>query len=237
MLTLLNIGNTHTQVGIYHDGEIELQAPLATAELTWGKLPQNYPVAAASVVPAISRRLAGHGIFFLSAQTCDGLIDFSLVDSSTLGADRVANAIAAAAFYPLPALIVDCGTAITIEIVDEQRRFLGGAIAPGRKLMRKILSCGTAQLPEVPFPESLPDHPGRNTVEAIQFGVDRGAIGLVRELLTASRTNIPIKSYLVTGGDAALFAAALPELTPTPPDFTLQGIRLAWKSSPMNPAN
>ena len=131
MLTLLNIGNTHAQPAIWHDGYLELLPRIPTSELTWERLPQEYPVAAASVVPKASARLAGHGIYFLSAYDCGGLIDFSRVDPTTLGADRVANAIAAAEFYPLPALVVDCGTAITIEIVDERRRFLGGAIAPG----------------------------------------------------------------------------------------------------------
>ena len=107
MLTLLNIGNTHAQPAIWHDGYLELLPRIPTSELTWERLPQEYPVAAASVVPKASARLAGHGIYFLSAYDCGGLIDFSRVDPTTLGADRVANAIAAAEFYPLPALVVD----------------------------------------------------------------------------------------------------------------------------------
>ena len=67
-------------------------------------MPQEYPVAAASVVPKASARLAGHGIYFLSAYDCGGLIDFSRVDPTTLGADRVATALAAAECYPLPEL-------------------------------------------------------------------------------------------------------------------------------------
>ena len=229
MLTLLNIGNTHAQPAIWHDGYLELLPRIPTSELTWERLPQEYPVAAASVVPKASARLAGHGIYFLSAYDCGGLIDFSRVDPTTLGADRVANAIAAAEFYPLPALVVDCGTAITIEIVDERRRFLGGAIAPGRRLMRRALFEGTAQLPEIPFSQELPEEPGRNTVEAIRFGVDRGAVGLVRELVAASLRSCGIVSCLAAGGDAGFYAAALPELKAVESDFTLHGIRLAWE--------
>ena len=75
----------------------------------------------------------------------------------------------------------------------------------------------------------LPEEPGRNTVEAIRFGVDRGAVGLVRELVAASLRSCGIVSCLAAGGDAGFFAAALPELKAVESDFTLHGIRLAWE--------
>ncbi len=228
MLTLLNIGNSHAQIGIWSDGKMNMLPSIPTPELNLSHLSSEGKIVVASVVPEVTKRLAKGVDYFLSATNCGNFIDFSLADTTTLGADRVANSIAAAEFYPLPTLVVDCGTAITIEIIDRDRRFLGGAIAPGRKLMRKILYDGTAQLPEIPFSQVFPTHPGLCTSDAIRFGIDRGAVGLVRELITSVCSQHEIHTCLVTGGDAKFFAKAIPELIMTEPDFTLHGIRLAW---------
>lgn len=227
MLFLLNIGNTHTQPGLWNGKTLELLPRIPTAELRPDQLPDDLPVAAATVVPEIHRVLDREEIFWLTPQNAARCVDFSYVDSSTLGADRVANAVALAEFYPLPALVVDCGTAITIEIVDQERIFRGGAIAPGRQLMRRALFTGTAQLPEIPLSSELPQHPGSNTRETIRFGIDRGAVGLVRELVECSAGKYGCITRVVTGGDAPFFSAAL-GLPVTVPEFTLHGIRIAW---------
>ena len=145
---------------------------------------------------------------------------------------RSANAVAAAEYYPLPALVVDCGSAITFELVDARRRFLGGAILPGRLLMRKALNSGTAQLPEVPLAETPPELPGRNTGDAIRLGVDGGAIGMVREVAGRLSAGIGLASMVLTGGDAGFFAPHFPSWRVAAPEFTLQGIRLAALPSP-----
>ena len=230
MLYLLNIGNTHARPGVWNGNSIELLPRIPTAELCPELLPAGLPVAAATVVPEMRRVLSREDIFWLTPQSASRCVDFSCVDSSTLGADRVANAVALAEFYPLPALVVDCGTAITIEIVDRGKIFRGGAIAPGRRLMRRALFSGTAQLPEIPFSTDLPERPGTNTRETIRFGVDRGAAGLVRELVECSATAYGCVTRIVTGGDAPFFAAAL-ALPQAAPEFTLQGIQIAWSCS------
>lgn len=230
MLYLLNIGNTHARPGVWNGNSIELLPRIPTAELRPELLPADLPVAAATVVPEMRRVLNREDIFWLTPRNASACVDFSFVDSSTLGADRVANAVALAEFYPLPALTVDCGTAITIEIVDRGKIFRGGAIAPGRRLMRRALFSGTAQLPEIPFSTDLPERPGTNTQEAIRFGVDRGAVGLVRELVECSAAAYGCVTRIVTGGDAPFFAAAL-NLPEAAPEFTFQGIQIAWSRS------
>ena len=230
MVLLLNIGNTYTQRGVWDGTEMELLPRCPTAELSSAVLPPGVEVAAACVVPEVRRRLSDSRIFWLEANNCGGMVDFSQVDCSTLGADRVANVLAASAFCRLPAVVVDCGTAITLELIDGGRVFRGGAIAPGRRLMRQALAAGTAQLPEIPFSQSFPQNPGNGTVESIRFGVDCGAVGLVRELVGRScRALEGTASAVVTGGDADFFAGALPELEAMPADFTLQGLRLGWE--------
>jgi len=228
-LLLLDIGNTHTRIARSDGNAIRLLRILPTAELTAADLPEESPVAAASVEPRAAERLSARKIGFVTAENCGGLIDFSQVDGSTLGADRVANAVAAVELYPLPALVIDCGSAITCELVDERRRFLGGAIAPGRGLQRRILHTGTAQLPEAELAAAVTFRPGRTTLEAIRLGVDAGALGMVRELAEVMRKSLPLRSVILTGGDAGFFARHFPEWSVAPEDFTLRGVLLAAK--------
>ena len=140
-LCLCNIGNTHTTACFWDGKTMRELFSVPTGEFKPQMLPADISVAAASVVPAVRKLISEvrSDVFWVSSSSCGSVLDFSMVDASTLGADRVANAAALTEFFPLPALVLDCGTAITIEIVDEKRRFRGGAIAPGRTLMRKAL--------------------------------------------------------------------------------------------------
>ena len=230
MILILDIGNTHARPALWDGVRFDLLPRVETARLSAESLLPGIPVIAATVVPEVKERLTGREIRYIDARNCGRTVDFTQVDCSTLGADRVANAIALAEFYPLPAIAVDCGTAITLEIVDADRVFRGGAIAPGRRLMRQALAAGTAQLPEIPLSNEIPEQVGNGTAESIRFGIDRGAAGLVRELVeSAARPfgGIPAVTVVAVGGDAPFFAAALPFLQLAPADFTLHGIRLA----------
>ena len=225
-MLLLDIGNTHTRLARSEGEKIRLLDVFPTEKLTAELLPGDDAVAAASVCPAAAEKLKTRNVNFIGAGNCRNLVDFSAY-SGTIGADRVANAVAVAEYYPLPALVVDCGSAITFELVDERRRFLGGAILPGRALMRKALNAGTAQLPAVPLDDGIPEHPGRNTQEAIRLGVDGGAIGMVREVSRRLMAGLELQSVVLAGGDAAFFAPHFPDWSVAAPEFTLQGIRLA----------
>ena len=161
---LLNIGNTHVEAGF--PGEDPIVFP--TADFSLDKLPvspADHPVAAACVVPRFLPELRKAEIFLVSRETAEGVLDLSAVDSSTLGADRIANAAALALDESrLPAVCLDAGTAVTLEIVDERKRFLGGAILPGRSLMRKSLHAGTGQLPDISLFSTLPSFPERSEI-------------------------------------------------------------------------
>ena len=225
MLKVLNIGNTFTSVAEWDGGEFHNLRRLPTAELSCetGDVPQ----VAACVCPAVKEILKDSSVEFISALNQHSKVDFSLVDCSTLGADRVANAIAAAEFYPLPAAVIDCGTAVTLEVVDAQFRFVGGAIAPGRKLLRKALATGTAQLPEIPLWQEIHENIGRNTVDAIRFGVDSGIVGIVSNWISVLKKTYPDLTVILTGGDAPFLQPAFKDAVMADDYFTLHGIRLA----------
>ncbi len=222
-MNLLNIGNTHSTLGVWQNHTLERVVSIPTGELTPEWLGDGETLAAC-VVPPAAARIAGKNVRFIDALHCAKSIDFSRVDAAKLGADRVANAFALAKFFPLPALVIDCGTAITFEILDEKRRFYSGAIAPGRKLMRRSLHVGTAQLPEIPLVDAPPETFGNDTIGNLLFGIDRGIVGLVKELLAKTLNDIPAGHIVLTGGDAAFFLPELPGAEAAPPNFTLYGI-------------
>lgn len=161
-------------------------------------------------------------------------VDFSgYAGCATLGADRIANAVAAVALHPHEALVViDAGTATTADVVlppaqkTEKARFLGGSIAPGVGTMVRALQRGTAQLPKVPL--ELPAHAvGQGTKEAIQNGCVRGYRGLLRELWQSMERECGCRLRpVLTGGDASLLAELMPELGVPEPLLTLRGIAL-----------
>ncbi|HPY89251.1 MAG TPA: type III pantothenate kinase [Lentisphaeria bacterium] len=235
---LLNIGNTHIQVATLTGHGPELLVCYDTPDIrplemlpALESMTTPWDAWAVSVVPPVRLSLEqryGRRIRFLTPKDFPQL-DFSPVDTSTLGMDRIANAAAARSLTNSAVIVLDCGTAITTEALDSQGRFRGGAILPGRMLQRKTLAAYTAQLPLIPLGQDAPAALGCRTTEAIAAGIDRGIVGAVREIVAATRRELESADcpVLVTGGDAPFFTRHLPELTPAPDLFTLRGIATA----------
>lgn len=234
--TLINIGNTNIEFTVW-DGQCigDVQC-LQTAQILHDVSvldgycrPKNRPIVIACVVPEARKRFEHHfdadHLIWLSSDHELGL-DFSLVDRRTIGADRLANAVAACCEPQLPVIVLDCGTAITVDIVDSRRRFLGGSIMPGRQLLRTALANGTGQLPMVGFAENLPQPIGTTTADAIRSGLDLGVIGAVQRVLDDSRGVLasPSIPVIVVGGDREYFARHLANVRRGPDSFTLLGL-------------
>jgi type III pantothenate kinase len=127
----------------------------------------------------------------------------NLREPQTVGVDRLAAA--RGAWQPQQgAIVVDLGTAITVDWIDAERVFQGGAIVPGLTLSSQALAAGCARLPEVSTDAEEPLHlPGRSTHEAIQHGLDVGIPSLVDHLVQDLRITAGAGTPLwVTGGDA-----------------------------------
>jgi type III pantothenate kinase len=171
-------------------------------------------IAICSVVPEIlyslrscCRKYFAVDPFILQAGARTGL-KILYRNPTEVGADRIANAIAAVSLYPNQNLIViDFGTATTINVITSNREYLGGAILPGLRIAMEALEKNTARLPTV---EIVPPHDiiGRSTTESIQsglyFGTRAMVLGLTRELRKAAfggETAVVIG----TGGFARLF--------------------------------
>ncbi len=147
-----------------------------------------------------------------------------------IGADRLLGAFAALRLHGAPVIVIDLGTATTVDAVDASGAFVGGAIAAGLELGLAALASGTARLPRVPA--AMPERAiGRDTSEALQSGAVLGHIGLVRELterIAAELTGDGARPrVVVTGGlSAAPWSSALPGVDVIDPELTLKGLAL-----------
>jgi len=146
----------------------------------------------------------------------------------TIGADRLANAVAVAKLYGTPAIVIDFGTAVTFDIVSAANAYVGGVIAPGLEAMTNFLYNRTALLPRISLREP-PRAIGKSTREAMLAGAVFGYRGLVREILqriTAERSWKGRVRVVATGGYAKLIARRLPEVDAVHENLTLEGLRL-----------
>lgn len=164
-------------------------------------------------------------------------IDVRLDEPHRVGIDRLAGA-AAAAFLTRgqAAIVVDCGTAVTVNMVSADGGFLGGAILPGPALMTRALSDGTSRLPELAAIElaSPPSMPGRSTSEAIAAGIGWGLRGAIARCVEAARGGFlgaggREAACIVTGGFAPAILDCLPGALHVP-DLVVAGAAMAVSS-------
>ncbi|MCM1983404.1 pantothenate kinase [Lyngbya confervoides] len=119
----------------------------------------------------------------------------------TLGLDRALALWGAGGRYGWPALVIDAGTALTFTAADSAGRCQGGAILPGLGLQLLALSQGTAALPAVPLPGTIPQLWARDTEGALQSGVVHGAIATIQRFCQDWKTRQPASTLVITGGD------------------------------------
>ena len=181
-----------------------------------------------SVVPRVAdvlRNWLTRPSHFLSCDSRLGVgIDYP--SPRQIGADRLANAAGAVAYYGYPCIVVDFGTAVTFDVIGPERTYLGGAIAPGLASMGDYLARNTALLPAIEPHE--PKHAiGTSTVEAMHSGAVYGYRGMVKEILGKLEEEMGRRPTVVaTGGDAALIARGVPRIDHVDPDITLNGLRM-----------
>ncbi len=158
----------------------------------------------------------------------DYAIDIDVDDPRSLGADRAVNAIAAHARYPGDLIVVDFGTATTLDVIDFNGAYKGGIIAPGLNLSLDALVGNTAKLPriaiEVPKSDSVI---GRNTEDQMLIGVFWGYVAMMEGLIARIRAEIgrPAK-VIATGGLAVLFDEATDIFDAVDSDLTLDGLAI-----------
>jgi type III pantothenate kinase len=250
MILCIDVGNSHIYGGVFDGDEIKLRFRHTSKVSTSDELgiflksvlrenncsPEKIKqIGICSVVPQVDYSLRSACVkyfssepFLLQAGVKTGL-NIKYRNPLEVGADRIANSIAATHSYPNQNIIViDFGTATTFCVITAQKSYLGGAILPGVRLSVDALSKNTAKLPSVEIIKTE-NVVGRSTVESIQSGVYYGVLGACRELIR--RINEESFSdnkalVLATGGFASLFDKQ-DIYDYLVPDLVLQGIRLA----------
>jgi type III pantothenate kinase len=189
-----------------------------------------------SVVPAVTTALHELardrlGVTPIVVDTSHDLGVRLLVDEpDKLGADRLVDGIAAYAKYGGPAIIIDLGTATTIDAISAGGDFLGGAIATGVTTSLKALSANAAQLFNIEL--RLPHHTlGKNTIDQLRIGIVLGQLALLEGLVVRMKRELGVEDLpvILTGGLAPLFAGQSPLFTHHDPELTLTGLRLVYQ--------
>lgn len=142
-----------------------------------------------------------------------------------IGADRLANAVGVVRQYPVPAIVIDFGTAVTFDVISSVPAYCGGVIAPGLGSMNDYLHRKTALLPLIELAE--PEQAiGKSTQQAMLAGAVYGYRGLVKEILAQLIKEIGESATIIaTGGDAVLIAQGVTQIQHVDPTITMEGLR------------
>lgn len=203
-----------------HDHETQTVPP------TWWIASVNRPLAG-QLLDCLRQMRPADGLVLLSA--ADLPLSVRLPNPDRVGIDRLVNAVAAERMRcpSCPALVVDLGTAITVDTISMDGAFLGGAILLGLASMARALHEFTDMLPLLPVENlAAPNAIGKDTEAAMRAGLFWGTLGAIRELLNRQAETLgQAPDVFITGGHAAIFAEHLDGARHVP-DLTLAGIGL-----------
>lgn len=241
---LVDVGNTRLKWGIGQGGAIQGGAPLLHRDSAF--LQQLHAAWACLDTPPRRLALASVAAPELLQRICDfayGLWpDIEIIRArpqrtafgvqsayhapEKLGVDRWLCLLAARRYHPLPACIADCGTAVTVDVIDAQGLHQGGVIAPGLRLMKQALQRGTENLPY--SNEHYPLGLAAFTEAAIDSGALYACVGLIERIL---REQCGQPHLLLTGGDAAALAPLLSYPLRLQADLVLQGLSVLLENA------
>lgn len=240
MLLAIDIGNSSIKFGVY-DGEI-LQSKFSIPTKSISSVDDvssnlglnlNRRLSAAivcSVVPEVEGFIADflrldHGIKpILVKNNFDFGLRIKYEPLEAAGTDRLINAFAAASKYGTPCIVVSCGTATTIDVVNEKRELLGGLIAPGMATMAKALFLNTSKLPQITVkrPDSVIS---RTTETSIRSGLFYSQVGLVESAVARMKNELGCDAKVVaTGGFATLIASGTDVINAVDENLLLDGL-------------
>ena len=249
MLLTIDIGNTQTVIGVWRGSNLlymwrvatnrtttsdELRVKLVPLfELAGIEFSQVKKACVASVVPQLFnawrsalRDALGIEAIPCTPETAGDLFCADYPNQREIGADRVADAVAAVALYDAPVVVVDFGTATNIEVIDAEGRFVGGIIAPGMQTSAQAMFANATKLAATEL-VAPPAAIGTSTETAIQSGVVLGeadrADGLVRRVFAQLGYEATV---VATGGLAPLIAQHSATIQHVNPELTIEGLRL-----------
>jgi len=253
MLLAIDVGNTNIVIGVFRDTDLIHNWRLTTVrERTSDELgvlvtslcdrhgvrrQEITGIVVASVVPPLTATLMKMVADYfgqtamLFEPAVNGTMPVLIDKPSEVGADRVANSIAAFDTYGkgLPLIVVDFGTATTFDAVSAKGEYLGGVICPGPKLSAEALFQRAARLPRIDVTKPARVI-GTNTVAAMQSGLFWGYVDMVEGLVRRMKAELGGAAVVVaTGGLASVVAPESSEIEHVDEELTLRGLRLIWE--------
>lgn len=240
MLLAVDIGNSNIKFAV-------LDGSIVTAKLSTPSLPDAKPRAfiqilkeklpfpvtrslISSVVPSLNDtiKIAVSESYSVNARIIDNrditTIDIAYTPIEAAGTDRLLNSLAAADLYGTPVIVCSMGTAFTIDYIDQDRKLVGGLIAPGLRILSRAFHVSTARLPEVTL-ENVDSVLQIDTSGSLRSGIINGFAAQVDGLIKQVKNEIGKKPLVVaTGGDAQMIADRLDIIDIVDNDLLLKGI-------------
>ena len=251
MLLAADIGNTQTHVGLLSDDRVTAQwrtstSPTATADelalsmqqfllLNGLSFAEVTGVAVSSVVPTLTasfREMVERYFRFDPVVVEPGIrtgMPILIDNPAEVGADRICNSVAAYSLVGGPLIVIDFGTATTLDAISHRGEYLGGVIAPGVQVSALALSTAAARIPKV---ELSPPRTviGKSTVDSVRSGVVLGAAAMVDGMTDRMRLELQGEAQVVaTGGLAPLVLEHCTTKARFEPTLTLLGLRLLYE--------
>ncbi len=243
MLLAIDIGNTCIDIGLLAGddpvfrykcataapADVGLQRLLALLDAPPLGAVVGSVVAELGAAYAEACRALAAGPVLQASSAWDWGLHIAYDDPAQLGVDRLAAAAAAHRTAPGAAVVVDAGTALTVDAIDAEGTFRGGAMAPGLRLGLNALSAGTSLLPQVEF-AGVPPLLGRNTADGLRSGALHGSAALVEGLCSRMAAALDSRvTVFLTGGDGPLLQPHIAAIHTCDPDLVLRGLALAYR--------
>jgi type III pantothenate kinase len=250
MIFVLDVGNTNTVLGVYEGENLKYHWRIETSR---SKTADEYGliiksllefegllfsdikgVIISSVVPPIMfalERMCTRYFKLNPLVVGPGIktgLNIKYDNPKEVGADRIVNAVAGINYYGSPLIIVDFGTATTYCYINEEKQYMGGAIAPGITISTEALYTRAAKLPriEITRPDDII---GKNTVSAMQAGILYGYVGQVEGIVTRMKAQSrKVPKVIATGGLASLISKESNVIDEVDPFLTLKGLHLLY---------
>ena len=251
MLLAVDVGNTHTVLGLYEDATLVHDFRIETSKgrtmdeyhvlllnlLQVAEVPRATVRASilASVVPTLNDTLIeavdrafDHEILVVGPGIKTGM-PILYENPREVGADRIVNAVAAYERVQGQVIVVDFGTATTFDCISAKGEYLGGAIAPGMHISAHALFSRAAKLPRAEITRP-PKAVGRNTIHSMQSGIVFGYVGLVDGLVHRLWAEMGGEcTVIATGGLARLIEPESETIDDVDEYLTLEGLRLLYE--------
>ncbi|MFI2813226.1 type III pantothenate kinase [Microbulbifer sp. YPW16] len=245
MILEIDIGNTRGKWRLVQSqsGHAVARGGFATGDLAQGRLPAQWAGAgprrvrvanvagarmAELLTAALRTDLSLEPQFARVERHCAG-VTCGYRDTAALGVDRWLAVLAAHRRDPSPALVVDCGSAVTLDLLGTGGRHRGGYILPGLELMRRALYADTDAVKVAgQFIEGMSLAPGIDTAEAVNRGLPSMVLGAIERALAELRRSEEMEPLLwLTGGDGQFFASLFGDDAELVPDLVFEGLGIS----------